>query len=141
MTDDTDLTPEYIDSVCRAAPFADNDAGIPQMVALIRALSARLAALEAAKWNVQHTDTMNTIVQMGMARDQAESRAEAAEAQLAQAVEALRKIEQATTGEADPDTGELIEVWMDADEMQEIARATLAKFNAAIKAKAAEGQG
>ena len=37
MTDDIDLTPEYIDNVCRAAPFADNDAGIPQMVALIRA--------------------------------------------------------------------------------------------------------
>ena len=90
MTDDIDLTPEYIDNVCRAAPFADNDAGIPQMVALIRALSARLAALEAAKWNVQHTDTMNSIVQIGMARDQAEARAEALAAELAQAVEGLR---------------------------------------------------
>jgi hypothetical protein len=35
--------------VCRAAPFADNDAGIPQMVALIRALSARLAEVEAER--------------------------------------------------------------------------------------------
>jgi hypothetical protein len=41
---------------------------------------------------------------------------------------ALRKIELGTTGEADPDTGELIEVWMGADEMQEIARATLAEL-------------
>ena len=41
-------------------------------------LSARLAtaeaerdALKAAKWDVQHTDTMNDLVQMGMARDAA----------------------------------------------------------------------
>jgi hypothetical protein len=47
---------------------------------------------------------------------------------LAQAVEALRKIEQGTTGEADPDTGELIEVWMATDDLQEIARATLAQI-------------
>jgi hypothetical protein len=49
MSDDIDLSPEYIDNVCRAAPFADNDAGIPQMVALIRALSARLAEVEAER--------------------------------------------------------------------------------------------
>lgn len=32
-------------------------------------------ALRAAKWDVKHTDTMNDMVQMGMARDEAEARA------------------------------------------------------------------
>jgi hypothetical protein len=58
----------------------------------IQNLSARLEAVEAerdelraAKWKWQHTDTMNDIVSMGMARDEAG-------AKLAQAVEALREI-------------------------------------------------
>lgn len=38
---------------------------------------------------------------------------------------ALNKIANGTTAEAEPDTGELIECWMGADEMQEIARAAL----------------
>jgi hypothetical protein len=47
----TDITPEYIVKVIAAAPFADNEAGIPQMVALIKALAARLA--EAREWLVK----------------------------------------------------------------------------------------
>jgi hypothetical protein len=85
MTDDTDLTPEYIDSVCRAAPFADNDAGIPQMVALIRALSARLAEVEADR-DVWMADS-------AAAWDKCEERRllqEAAEVQLAQAVGTIK---------------------------------------------------
>lgn len=72
----TDTTTDYIRKVCDAAPFADNDAGIPQMVALIEALAAerdvlvlRVAELETAKWEVQHTDTMNDMVSLGMERD------------------------------------------------------------------------
>jgi hypothetical protein len=111
MTDDTDLTPEYIDSVCRAAPFADNDAGIPQMVALIRALSARLAEVEAER--NQYAEGYAQTLGRKWNADDAMIRAAAAEAalkmhqdldaisvdevnsltaQLAQAVEALREI-------------------------------------------------
>lgn len=43
----TDISKEYIEKVLRAAPFADNTAGIPQMCSLIRALQARIEALEA----------------------------------------------------------------------------------------------
>jgi hypothetical protein len=42
-----DLTPEAVERMCRAAPFADNTAGIPEMVATLRALSARVVELEA----------------------------------------------------------------------------------------------
>jgi hypothetical protein len=85
MSNDIDLSPEYIDNVCRAAPFADNDAGIPQMVALIRALSARLTEVEADR-DVWMADS-------AAAWDKCEERRllqEAAEVQLAQAVEALQ---------------------------------------------------
>jgi hypothetical protein len=40
----SDTSPEYITKVIAAAPFADNEAGIPQMVALIKALARDLAA-------------------------------------------------------------------------------------------------
>ena len=36
----TDTGTEYIEKVLRAAPFADNEAGIPEMCALIKALAA-----------------------------------------------------------------------------------------------------
>jgi hypothetical protein len=85
MTDDIDLTPEYIDNVCRAAPFADNDAGIPQMVALIRALSSRLAMSRAAYNGV--SSLLLSVQQESIA---ATRRTGVLEAQLAQAVEALR---------------------------------------------------
>jgi hypothetical protein len=39
--------------------------------ALVNALAAERDALKAAKWDVKHTDTMNDVVQMGMARDEA----------------------------------------------------------------------
>jgi hypothetical protein len=42
-----DLTPEAVERLCHAAPFANNEAGIPQMVATLRALSARVVELEA----------------------------------------------------------------------------------------------
>ena len=38
-----DTSKDYIGRVCSAAPFADNDAGIPQMVELIQALAAAQA--------------------------------------------------------------------------------------------------
>ena len=37
---------EYIERVLNAAPFADNDAGIPQMCDLIRALNAERTRLQ-----------------------------------------------------------------------------------------------
>lgn len=56
-------------------------------------LRARLAEVEkerddlaAAKWDVQHTDTMNAMVQIGMARDEATARAERATVE----IEAMR---------------------------------------------------
>jgi hypothetical protein len=64
-----------------------------------------------------------TLTALQAERDAAVARAEAAE--VAKLVEALQKIAHGTTPEADPDTGELIECWMGADEMQEIARAAL----------------
>jgi DNA primase len=48
------------------------------------AAEVRVAELEAAKWNVRHTDTMNDMVLMGLARDEAEARATAAEARVAE---------------------------------------------------------
>ncbi len=39
---------------------------------------ARVKELEAKKWEVQHTDTMNEIVQLGIARDGAETQRDAA---------------------------------------------------------------
>lgn len=39
--------------------------------ALLRAAADEIEALRKAKWDVQHTDTMNDVVQMGMARDSA----------------------------------------------------------------------
>lgn len=43
----SDTSPEWVNRVCSAAPFADNDAGIPEMVSLIRALAAERDALAA----------------------------------------------------------------------------------------------
>jgi hypothetical protein len=50
-----DTSTEYADRVCRAAPFADNVAGIPQMVDLIRALAAERDALRAELADANHT--------------------------------------------------------------------------------------
>ena len=51
--------------------------------------------------------------------------AENAKARVAELEAALKKIATGTAPEADPDTGELIECWMDADEMREIAIAAI----------------
>ena len=53
------------------------------LAARLEAVKAERDELRAAKWKQQHTDTMNDIVSMGMARDEAN-------AKLAQALEALR---------------------------------------------------
>ena len=41
--------------------------------AVIAGLRAEIAELKGQKWFVQHTDTMNDLVQLGMARDAAEA--------------------------------------------------------------------
>ena len=45
----------------------------------IPALIARIEALEAQKWDVQHTDAMNDMVALGIDRDSWKARAEALE--------------------------------------------------------------
>jgi len=44
--------------------------------ARIAELSAKVAELEAAKWEVKHVDTMNDMVAMGLARDAEKARAD-----------------------------------------------------------------
>jgi uncharacterized membrane protein len=70
----------------------------------VPALAAKLAEVErdrdelrAAKWAEKHTDTMNDMVQMGMARDEAMARAEAAETEVARLREALDNLLDAIT--------------------------------------------
>ena len=50
-----------------------------EAAAMLSALADENAELRAAKWAVQHVDTMNDLVAMGLARDAAEARAIAAE--------------------------------------------------------------
>jgi uncharacterized protein with PhoU and TrkA domain len=130
MSDDIDLTPEAVAKLDEklASQIGDDVSVIfnheslfKQSRMMIAALSARLAALEAAKWDVQHTDTMNDIVQVGMARDQAEARAKDLEAQLAQAGKALRPFARATI----TPTGEIVGM---ERVFFEQARATLAQI-------------
>lgn len=45
-------------------------------MARAQAAEARVAELEAAKWETRHADTMNDLVAMGLARDAAEARAD-----------------------------------------------------------------
>ncbi|SNT09503.1 hypothetical protein SAMN06295912_1403 [Sphingomonas laterariae] len=88
---------------------AERDAAIRRKVAAMddrdteeaRALAAEaeLDALKSQKWDVKHTDTMNTIVQLGIARD-------AAEAKLAEAVEVIRPF--ALCPESGRDGGEFV---------------------------------
>ena len=44
------------------------------LAAAVEALRERGAELKAKKWEVQHTDTMNDMVRLGLARDAAEAR-------------------------------------------------------------------
>lgn len=50
--------------------------------AVVLALLSEIEGLKAAKWEVRHVDTMNDVVSMGMARDDAIARADEAERQL-----------------------------------------------------------
>jgi len=81
------------DAVCEVNFDADH-LGNARFISWAReavpALAAKLAEVErdrdglrAAKWAEKHTDTMNGMVQMGMARDEAMARAEAAETEVA----------------------------------------------------------
>ena len=54
--------------------------------ARIDALTARVAELEAAKWEAQHVDTMNDMVAMGLARDAEKARADRLESALIEAL-------------------------------------------------------
>lgn len=62
---------------------------------------SEIAALRGAKWDVQHADTMNDMVLMGMARDEAIVRATQAERQRDELRKALE-----TIGEMAPSTCE-----------------------------------
>lgn len=55
--------------------------------------------------------------------------------EVAALVEALKRIEEGWIGEADPGTGELIQVNLSEDEMQDIALAALAAYRASIGEK------
>jgi hypothetical protein len=58
----SDTSPEYIAKVLRAAPFADNDAGIPQMCDLIRDLQKERDELAAA---IDSIETSNGLTDNG----------------------------------------------------------------------------
>lgn len=90
------------------------------------ALAAQLAAAEARA----RESALEALAAYGQAAD-AHTAQLAAEAKLAVAVDALKKIATGTAPEADPDTGELIECWMDADEMRETAIRALDAISAA----------
>ena len=99
-----------------------------------KALRAQLASaldkleLEKTLTDGAHASARESALQALAAYGQAAEAHEAqlaAEAMLAVAVDALKKIATGTAPEADPDTGELIECWMDADEMREIAIAAI----------------
>lgn len=60
--DTVDTSAAYVTRVCKAAPFADNIAGIPQMVELIRALAA-----ERDKWrdlDAQAAEHVESVIAM-----------------------------------------------------------------------------
>ena len=83
----TDTSPskiaEFVQGMRWTSEHAYGDTLDEDEVLMVLALAARIAELEVQKWEVQHTDTMNTLVQMGMARDEAIARAERAEAEVA----------------------------------------------------------
>lgn len=71
-----DTSPEYIAKVIAAAPFADNEAGIPQMVELIQALAARLAEAEAERDELDfilHEGGDDSVAKLIEAKEAAES--------------------------------------------------------------------
>lgn len=58
-------------SPLNASMLRDAAAQLSRLSAEKAALEKEVAELKAAKWAVKHTDTMNDLVQMGMARDDA----------------------------------------------------------------------
>lgn len=81
------------------------------------------AALTALQARVRES-ALEALAAYGQAQEAHTARLEA-EARVKALEAALRRIENGTTPEADPDTGELVECWMGADEMKEIASAAL----------------
>lgn len=69
--------------VLSGGSLTSND--VSRTVQAIEELEAEVARLKDSEWQAKHTDTMNEIVSMGLARDEALARAEAAEAKLAAA--------------------------------------------------------
>lgn len=82
------VVPEDVARACRAlrgvwmGPYAD----------MMESLAARLAEVEAGIAYTRHTDTMNDLVLMGLARDEAEAKLAASEAREAKLREALTYI-------------------------------------------------
>jgi hypothetical protein len=60
------------------------------LAAQVAGLAAERDALKAAKWDVKHTDTMNEMVAMGLARDTAEQKLSASQALLEECRVALK---------------------------------------------------
>lgn len=92
--------PTYQTIIGQTAVDAAKDATIAHLTAELEAARA-----ERDGWRARHAHTAQL----------------SAEASVAELEAALKKIATGTAPEADPDTGELIECWMDADEMREIA--------------------
>ena len=51
----SDTSKDYVTRVISAAPFADNETGIPEMVSLIKALAAERDALQATVEDMRET--------------------------------------------------------------------------------------
>lgn len=73
---------QYDDAVRRSENLRWAVGRLAEKVLTHPALIAEVEALRADKWAEKHTDTMNDMVLMGMARDEANARAEAAETAL-----------------------------------------------------------
>lgn len=65
----------------------------PDLARTVIALTAERDALKAAKWAVQHVDTMNDFASLGMDRDEWEAKAKTQAAEIARLREALRQID------------------------------------------------
>lgn len=74
----SEVTPEDLAFRLRSNLLSDGAFIRIEAAEALERLTAELAerdALKAAKWDVKHTDKMNDLVQMGMARDAAEASA------------------------------------------------------------------
>ena len=82
-----DTSNDYVERVCNAAPFADNEAGIPQMVELIKALRAERDEWRTGK-QASDEHAINLLAQLADLRHERDE----ALGKLAVAVDALREI-------------------------------------------------